>query len=82
MITDRDDSANLIYIECETGVHKTARSLQMKYIYIYIYIYIFLPLMAPCIGIANRNWGEVWLDVRKQLKIESLTDWPLIDAIT
>lgn len=38
--------------------------------------------MAPCIGIANRNWGEVWLDVRKQLKIESLTDWPLIDAIT
>ena len=76
MITDRDDSANMIYIECETGVHKTARSLQMKY------IYIFLPLMAPCIGITNRNWGEVWLDVRKQLKIESLTDWPLIDAIT
>ena len=37
MITDRDDSANLIYIECETGVHKTARSLQMKKI-IYIYI--------------------------------------------
>ena len=53
MITDFDDHGNLMYIECETAVHKTARSLQMKY--------IFLPLVAPCVGITNRNWGGNWL---------------------
>ena len=72
MITDYDDDGNLMYIECETAVHKTARSLQMKY--------IFLPLVAPCVGITNRNWGQVWLAVRKQLGIESLSDWPLMPS--
>ena len=72
MITDYDDDGNLMYIECETAVHKTARSLQMKY--------IFWPLVAPCVGITNRNWGQVWLAVRKQLGIESLSDWPLMPS--
>jgi len=42
--------------------------------------YIFLPLVAPCVGITNRNWGQVWLAVRKQLGIESLSDWPLMPS--
>ena len=63
-------SGTLIYIEVETGVHKTARAMHMKF--------VFLPLVAPSIGIDNTNWGEAWLSARRELGIESLKDFPLI----
>ena len=72
IIDDRDDSGKLIYIEVETGVHKTARAMHMKF--------VFLPLVAPCIGIDNTSWGEAWLSARRELGIESLKDFPLMPA--
>ena len=72
IIDDRDDSGKLIYIEVETGVHKTARAMHMKF--------VFLPLVAPCIGIDNTSWGEAWLSARRELGIESLKDYPLMPA--
>ncbi len=72
IIDDREDSNNLIYIEVETGVHKTARAMHMKF--------VLLPLVAPSIGIDNTNWGEAWLSARKELGIEPLKDFPLMPA--
>ena len=72
IIDDRDDSNNLIYIEVETGVRKTARAMHMKF--------VFLPLVVPSIGIDNTNWGEAWLSARKELGIESLKDFGLMPA--
>ena len=34
IIDDRDDSGKLIYIEVETGVHKTARAMHMKFVFL------------------------------------------------
>ena len=42
--------------------------------------FVFLPLVAPCIGIDNTNWGEAWLSARRELGIESLKDFPLMPA--
>ena len=59
-------------VRLETGVHKTARAMYMKF--------VFLPLVAPSIGIDNTNWGEAWLSARKELCIESLKELPLMPA--
>ena len=72
LIPDRDEAGKLVYVEGETAVHKTCRALQMRF--------VFLPLVAPCIGITGSNWAEVWLDCRKQLDIESLSEWPLMPS--
>ena len=39
LIEDRDEFGRLHYLECSTGVHKTARAMQMRL--------QFLPLVAP-----------------------------------
>ena len=72
LIADRDDANTLMHIEVETGVRKTARAMHMKCVY--------LPLVAPCIGIDNTNWGEAWLSARSELCIDLLKDFPLMPA--
>lgn len=58
-IEDRDANNQVAYIEIHTGVHKTARALQLRH--------QFLPLVAPCVGVVEGNWGDVWIESRKSL---------------
>ena len=74
LIPDRDESGELIYIEVQTGVHKTARSLHLRY--------VLLPMVGPCKGIDGRNWGEQWLLDRRLLQCEDLGKLPLMPAPT
>ena len=69
-IEDRDEFGRLHYIECSTGVHKTARAMQMWH--------QFLPLVAPVHGLIEEPWREYWLDARKVLDIQSLEQYPLM----
>eukprot|EP00435_Cladocopium_sp_Y103_P018289 s5093_g4.t1 len=71
-IEDVDNSGRCAYLEISTGVHKTAKALQLKHVY--------LPLVAPCIGAAEGNWGEEWCKVRRALGIHSLSEFPLMPA--
>ena len=72
LIPDADESGILQFIECSTKVHKTARALHMKN--------IALPLVAPCFGISDHNWGSVWLEMRAKMGIESFELFPLMPA--
>ena len=64
IILDYDHAGELQFIEARTGRHKTMRSQ--------LHRHQFLPMVAPCHGIDGRDWGSVWLEVRKSLEIE----WP------
>ena len=72
LIEDVDSSGACAYLEVATGVHKTAKALQLKHQY--------LPLVAPCVGVVKDNWGEEWCNCRKQLGIHDLTVYPLMPA--
>ena len=72
LIEDMDKSGTCAYLEVATGVHKTAKALQLRHMY--------LPLVAPCIGVVDGNWGHEWCRCRKQLGIDSLSDFPLMPA--
>ena len=58
-IEDGDSSGACAYLEVATGVHKTAKALKLKHQY--------LPLVAPCVGVVEGNWGEEWCNCRKKL---------------
>ena len=72
LIPDADEAGILQFIECSTKVHKTARALHMKN--------IALPLVAPCFGIRDVNWGSIWLEMRDKMGIESFELYPLMPA--
>ena len=74
LIPDADEAGILQFIECSTKVHKTARALHMKN--------IALPLVAPCFGIRDTNWGSIWLEMRDKMGIESFELYPLMLALT
>ena len=71
-LEDISESGACAYIEVSTGIHKTARSLQMKHLY--------LPLVAPCEGVVDGNWGEMWCKCRRELGIHDLQNFPLMPA--
>eukprot|EP00435_Cladocopium_sp_Y103_P072049 s158_g39.t1 len=71
-IEDMDDTGNCAYLEISTGVHKTAKALQLRHMY--------LPLVAPCVGAVEGNWGAEWCAVRRELGIHSLAEFPLMPA--
>ena len=64
VITDFDSGGQLQFLEARTGRHKTMRSQ--------LHRHQFLPMVAPCHGIDGKDWGSVWLEVRKSLEL----DWP------
>ena len=68
-LEDFDDSGQCFYIEVATGVHKTAKALQLRHMY--------LPLVAPCIGVVSENWGSQWCASRRALGIHDLKVFPL-----
>lgn len=72
ILEDFDDSGNCAYIEVATGVHKTAKSLQLRH--------LFLPLVAPCLGVVDGNWGAQWCACRRKLGIHDLKSFPLMPA--
>ena len=72
LIEDTDSSGTCAYLEIATGVHKTAKALQLKHQY--------LPLVAPCVGVVSGNWGEEWCRCRKELGLHDLTVFPLMPA--
>ena len=72
LIEDTDSSGACAYLEIATGVHKTAKALQLRHQY--------LPLVAPCIGVVAGNWGEEWCKCRKELGLHDLTMFPLMPA--
>ena len=72
ILEDFDDSGTCAYIEVATGVHKTAKSLQLRH--------LFLPLVAPCLGVVEGNWGAQWCACRRQLGIHDLKSFPLMPA--
>jgi hypothetical protein len=72
LIEDTDSSGACAYLEIATGIHKTAKALQLKHQY--------LPLVAPCIGVVAGNWGEEWCRCRKELGLHDLTVFPLMPA--
>ena len=72
LIEDVDSSGACAYLEVATGVHKTAKALQLKHQY--------LPLVAPCVGVVEGNWGEEWCNCRKKLGMHDLTVYPLMPA--
>ena len=53
-------------------VHKTARPIHLKSVP--------LPLVAPCCGISDTNWGEERIAVRHVLKVHDLSRFPLMPA--
>lgn len=69
---DKDKKGELSFVEIATGVHKTAKSLQLKH--------QFLPLTAPCVGVVEQNWGLLWVSVRKELGVHNLATYPLMPA--
>ena len=71
-IVDRDEEQNLVFIEVQAGVHKTARALHLRY--------VFLPMVAPCKGVDGGNWGEQWIEDRKLLRCDDLKDFPLMPS--
>ena len=71
-LEDVGESGACAYIEVSTGVHKTARALQLRHMY--------LPLVAPCEGVVSGNWGELWCQSRKELGIHDLNNFPLMPA--
>jgi len=71
-LEDYDETGNCAYIEIATGVHKTAKALQLRH--------LFLPLVAPCLGVVAGNWGSEWCDCRKKLGIHDLKHFPLMPA--
>ena len=72
LLEDLDSSGACAYIEVSTGVHKTAKALQLRHMY--------LPLVAPCEGVTSGNWGTEWCRVRKELGIHDLSVYPLMPA--
>ena len=72
LLEDVDSSGACAYLEVATGVHKTAKALQLKHQY--------LPLVAPCVGVVAGNWGEEWCKCRKQLGMHDLTVYPVMPA--
>ena len=71
-LEDYDETGNCAYIEIATGVHKTAKALQLRH--------LFLPLVAPCLGVVEGNWGSEWCECRKKLGIHDLKQYPLMPA--
>eukprot|EP00435_Cladocopium_sp_Y103_P006727 s5228_g2.t1 len=72
LIEDMDASGQCAYIEVATGVHKTAKALQLRHVY--------LPLVAPCIGVVPGNWGAAWCECRRELGIHDMKQFPLMPA--
>ena len=59
-VTFDRDGDTVCFVEAVTGLHKTMRALQHRH--------QFLPLVAPSVGVTDQNWGELWEQVRKELK--------------
>ena len=72
LILDKDPEGNLCYLEGQVAVHKTARSRQMKD--------SLLPIVAPCLGVVDSNWGLAWIQVREMLGLPLPPDGPLFPA--
>ena len=62
IIPDMSIQGELCYLEARTGKHKTLSAAQHRH--------QFLPMVATCIGLSDRNWGSIWLDVRCRLNIK------------
>jgi hypothetical protein len=71
-VTFDRDGDTVCFVEAVTGLHKTMRALQHRH--------QFLPLVAPSVGVTNQNWGELWEQVRKELKINFEDGFPLMPA--
>ena len=67
-----DDAGHLQFLEVKASVHKTARAFHLRH--------QFLPMAAPTHGVTSDNWGEQWIRVRKLLKIDDLSVYPLMPA--
>ena len=72
LLEDHDENGECAYIEVATGVHKTAKALQLRHMY--------LPLVAPCTGVVTGNWGAEWCECRRKLGIHDLKSFPLMPA--
>ena len=64
VIMDFDSEGKLQYLEARTGRHKTMKSQ--------LHRHQFLPMVSPCHGIDGKDWGSIWIEVRKQLDVR----WP------
>ena len=71
-VTSDRDGDTVCFVEAVTGLHKTMRALQHRH--------QFLPLVAPSVGVTDQNWGELWEQVRKELKINFEDGFPLMPA--
>lgn len=71
-IADYDDEGTLQFIEASTRVHKTAKAFHLRN--------VALPLVAPCFGVTEDNWGTLWILARDQLGVNDLQQFPLMPA--
>ena len=69
-IEDGDSSGACAYLEVATGVHKTAKALKLKHQY--------LPLVAPCVGVVEGNWGGRMVQLQEKTWLLDLTVYPLM----
>ena len=65
---DFSETGDLVFVEGSTGVHKTARALQLRH--------AFLPLTAPATGVHQLNWAARWKEVRELSNIENIKAFP------
>jgi hypothetical protein len=72
LLEDVGSNGECAYIEVSTGVHKTAKALQLRHMY--------LPLVAPCEGVTEGNWGAELCRVRRELGIHELSEFPLMPS--
>lgn len=72
LVVDRDEWGFVHFLEGQTYVHKTMSAE--------IFRHRFLPLTAPSLGVAEKNWVDGWLDARAQLGLGSPPDFPIMPA--
>lgn len=72
LIIDEDDDHVVSYVEVHVGRHKTMHAQQHKN--------AFLGMVAPSLGIDRKPWADRWLQLGKELKIQSPPQHPIMPA--
>ena len=62
------------YLEVQTQVHKGAKAADTKS--------RLLPVVTPCLGISNKNWAEIYMQLRDDcgLSPPTETEWHMLPA--
>lgn len=72
VLFDEDEEGEVRFVEVRTACHKTARALALRH--------MFLPLVSPSTGVTTDNWGATWRQIRRELGVDEIKEYPLLPA--